>query len=75
MVNNSETGKIIIPANTTEKIVIFSNSFQNIPVINIFNHQPDNIYLTKISITQFTINKSVASNEDDEVHYVALERS
>ena len=75
MASNSESGKVTIPANTTEKTVTFSNSFQNSPVINIFNHQPDNIYLTGITATQFTINKSVPSNEADEVHYIALERS
>lgn len=75
MPSSTEKGKVTIPANTTEKIVTFSNSFQNSPVINIFNKQPDNIYLTNITTTEFTINKSQPSSEDDEVHYVALERS
>ena len=65
------TGKVTLDANTNSLEVVYTESFDNPPIINISSNTNTNIYLSNINNQSFIVNKNC--EESVEIQYVIIE--
>lgn len=65
------TGKVTLDANTNSLEVVYAESFDNPPIINISSNTNTNIYLSNINNQSFIVNKNC--EESVEIQYVIIE--
>jgi len=67
-----EVGKVILTNSEIEKIVSLAETYSQSPVIKITSNKNVNIFITNVSTSSFTINKSAL--EEVTIYYSAIER-
>lgn len=67
-----EVGKVILSSSEIEKIVPLTETYGQSPVIKITSNKNVNIFITNVSTSSFTINKSAL--EEATIYYSVIER-
>ena len=67
-----EVGKVILSSSEIEKTVSLTETYSQSPVIKITSNKNVNIFITNVSTSSFTVNKSAL--EEVTIYYSVIER-